>query len=447
MEGQDVETAQTLSSLDVDWSAKAISDRRDRFYSASQRKFVPYREPLILKRGKGQYLWDEKDRRYIDLLGMNLCISVGHAHRQVVTAAAEQMHDLTHCTTMFSHPVPAQYSEELAATMPSGHEWVVHLTNSGSEAIDLALLMSRASTGRIDLLALASSYHGATFGAQSVTGISDFRHPVPQLGGVTFVAEPNQYRGIHGAGTQAYLAEVKRAIDSSTSGRLAGILLEPVQGYGGIVPLPDGYIAGAFERVRAAGGLCIVDEVQSGVGRTGDAFWAFESHGVVPDIVVAAKGIGNGLPLGAVIAKREVAECMADKFLFHTYGANPVTSAAGRAVLQVIRDERLQENARVVGAELKAELEKLRSRFPLIGDVRGRGLMLAIELVLDRTTKEPATAATLAVFEGMRQHGLIASRSGPYRNVIRMCPPLCLSRSDIDAVVGGVTRSFEQLPQ
>jgi alanine-glyoxylate transaminase/(R)-3-amino-2-methylpropionate-pyruvate transaminase len=445
--GHGVDAPETRSFLEVDWSAKAITDRRNQFYSASQRKFVPYREPLILKRGKGQYLWDEKDRRYIDLLGMNLCISVGHAHHQVVRAATEQMADLTHCTTMFNHPVPAQYAEELAATMPPGHDWVVHLTNSGSEAIDLALLMARASTGRIDLLSLASSYHGATFGAQSVTGISGFRHPVPQLGGVTFVPEPNQYRGVHGAATEPYVAEVQRAIDSATSGRLAGLLLEPIQGYGGIVPLPDGYIAGAFERVRAAGGVCIVDEVQAGVGRTGDAFWAFESHGVIPDIVVAAKGIGNGLPLGAVIAKRDVAESMADKFLFHTYGANPVTCAAGRAVLRVISDERLQENAKKVGAALKAELEKLRSRFPLIGDIRGRGLMLAIELVLDRATKEPAAAATVEVFEGMRRHGLVASRSGPYRNVIRMCPPLCLSMSDVDAVVDGVTRSFEELPQ
>lgn len=431
------------SDLEIDWSTEAIVTRRDRFYSASQRKFVPYKEPLIIKRGKGQYVWDEKDRRYIDLLGMNLCISVGHAHPRVVKAATEQMAELTHCTTMFYHPVPAQYAEELAATMPTGHEWVVHFTNSGAEAIDLALLMARSRTSNIDMLALASSYHGATFGAQSVTGISSFRHRVPQLGGVTFVAEPNQYRGIHGEGIEPYLTEVQRAIDSSTSGRIAGMLIEPVQGYGGIVPMPEGYIAGAFERVRAAGGVCIVDEVQAGVGRTGEAFWAFESHGVVPDIVVAAKGIGNGIPLGAVIAKREIAEAMADKFLFHTYGANPVSCAAGRAVLKVIQDEKLQENARIVGAALKSKLEGLKEEFPLIGDIRGRGLMLAIELVKDRDTKEPAAETTAAIFEQTRHNGLVASRSGPYRNVIRMCPPLCLSMSDVDAVVEGFRQSFQ----
>ena len=430
-----MDTLKVQPELDVEWSTDAIVSRRERFYSASQRKFVPFKEPLIFRRGRGQYLWDEKDRKYTDLLGMNLCISVGHAHPLVVQAATAQIADLTHCTTMFYHPVPAQYAEELAGTMPAGHDWVVHFTNSGAEAIDLALLMARTYTGSIDVLALRSSYHGATFGAQSVTGIAGFRHNVPQLGGVTFVAEPNQYRGIHGEGVAPYVAEVKRAIDSSTSGSIAGMIIEPVQGYGGIVPMPKGYISGAAERVRAAGGLLIIDEVQAGVGRTGDAFWSFESHGVVPDIVVAAKGIGNGIPLGAVIAKREVAEAMADKFLFHTYGANPVACAAGRAVLRAIKDERLQENARTVGAALKSGLEAIREKSPLIGDIRGEGLMLAVELVKDRATKEPAPEETLAVFEALRLNGLIASRSGPYRNVIRMCPPLCLSLADAEVVI------------
>ncbi|TPI12513.1 aspartate aminotransferase family protein [Mesorhizobium sp. B4-1-3] len=432
----------THSSLAIDWSTQGIVDRRNRFYSASQRKFVPYKDPLIIKRGRGQYVWDEQDRKYIDLLGMNLCISVGHAHPQVVKAASEQVAELTHCTTMFYHPVPAQYAEELAGTMPAGHDWVVHFTNSGAEAIDLALLMARSHTSNIDMLALASSYHGATFGAQSVTGIAGFRHSVPQLGGVTFVPEPNQYRGIHGEGVEPYLKEIDRAIATSTSGRLSGMIIEPVQGYGGIVPIPEGYIAGAFERVRAAGGLCIIDEVQAGVGRTGEAFWSFESHGVVPDIVVVAKGVGNGIPLGAVIAKRDVAESMADKFLFHTYGANPVACAAGRAVLNVMREERLQENARIVGGALRARLEDLKERYPIIGDVRGRGLMLAIELVKNRATKEPAPEETLAVFEETRRNGLVASRSGPYRNVIRMCPPLCLAMADVDDVVDRFERSF-----
>ncbi|MEM7026034.1 MAG: aminotransferase class III-fold pyridoxal phosphate-dependent enzyme, partial [Pseudomonadota bacterium] len=328
--------------IETDWATDAIVERREKYYAATQRKLVPYATPLIFQRGQGQYLWDETGARYIDLLGMNVCISVGHAHPDVVEAASGQLAELTHCTTMFYHPVPAHYAEELTATMPPGHDWVVHFTNSGAEAIDLAFMLARSHTGNRDMLALRNSYHGATFGAQSLTGISGFRHEVGHLGGVTFVPEPNPYRGIFGEAVDPYLDEIDHAIRAATSGRLAGMIIEPVQGYGGIVPMPEGYIAGAFERVRASGGVCIIDEVQSGVGRTGDHFWAFEGHGVVPDIVVMAKGIGNGVPLGAVVARREVAECMADKFLFHTYGANPMACAAGRAVLKVMRDEKLQ---------------------------------------------------------------------------------------------------------
>ncbi|MEM8646957.1 MAG: aspartate aminotransferase family protein [Pseudomonadota bacterium] len=432
----------TIPASPVDWSTEAIVSRRDRFYAASQRKFVPYETPQIFERGAYQYLWDEKGNKYTDLLGMNLCISVGHAHPAVVEAVSEQAAKLTHCTTMFYHPVPAHYAEELTATMPKGHDWVVHFTNSGAEAADLALLMARGYTGNIDFLSLRTGYHGATFGAQSMTGIAGFRHNVPQLGGVTFVSEPNQYRGVHGAGIEPYLDEVERAITSSTSGKVSGMMIETVQGYGGIVPMPMGYISGAFERVRAAGGLGIIDEVQAGVGRTGASFWAFEAHDVVPDIVIMAKGIGNGIPLGAVVAKREIAEPMADKFLFHTYGANPVATAAGRAVLKVMTAEKLQENAAKVGAALKERLSDLQQKYEVIGDVRGEGLMLAIELVKDRRTKEPDPETTAAVFEESRKHGLIASKSGPYRSVIRMCPPLCLSMEDVDQVAEGFDASF-----
>lgn len=428
--------------FDTDWSLDAIVARRQRYFAASQRAFVPYAKPIVFRRGEGQYLWDEEGRRYLDLLGMNLSISVGHAHPAVVEAASRQAAELTHCTTMFYHPTPAQLAEELAVTMPAGEEWVVHFTNSGAEAADLALLMARSHTGNIDFLSLRTGYHGATFGAQAMSGIASFRHPVPQLGGIAFVAEPNPYRGVFGEEVAPYLAEIDHAITASTSGRLAGMILEPVQGYGGIVPLPAGYVAGAFERVRAAGGLCVVDEIQSGVGRTGKAFWAFESHSVVPDIVIVAKGIGNGFPLGAVVARRAIAESMADKFLFHTYGANPVSCAAGRAVLQVIRDEGLQENASKVGTRLKSLLQTLRNKYPAVGDVRGEGLMLAVELVRDRQTREPDPETTARVFEATREMGVIASKSGPHRSVIRMCPPLCCTIENAEFAAEALDRSL-----
>jgi alanine-glyoxylate transaminase / (R)-3-amino-2-methylpropionate-pyruvate transaminase len=431
-----------MSETVVDWSTEAIIERRNRYYSASQKSFMPYRTPLIFKRGERQYLWDENGRKYVDLLGMNVCISVGHSHPTVNHAVIEQLKALQHCTTMFSHPVPAHFAEELAQRMPKGPDWVVHFTNSGAEAIDLALVMAQTFSGNIDMLALRNAYHGATMGAQSLTGISRFRHDVPLLGGIHHIANPDPYRGIFGDDTEAYLAEIDATIRCATSGKLAGLIVEPVQGYGGIIELPHGYLKEAARKVRDHGGIVIVDEVQSGFGRTGDSFWAFEKHGIVPEIVVMAKGIGNGFPLGAVVAQREVAESLSGKFYFNTYGANPVSCAAGRAVLQVIDEEGLQANARAVGAELRKVLERLHQKCEIVGDVRGRGLMLAIELVKDRSSKLPATAEAADIFEKTREHGLVVSKSGANGNILRMVPPLCLGLADVDAISDALDACF-----
>ena len=432
--------------LPTSWQIDEIARLRDDYYAASQRKFVPFAEPMVFQRGSMQYLWDAEGRKYTDLLGMNVCISVGHSHPTVVAAATAQAAELTHCTTMFYHPTPAHLAQELAATMPKGHDWVVHFTNSGAEAVDLALTMARSYTGNLDMLALRSAYHGPTAAAQSVTGISGWRHP-GMPGNVAFVPEPNQYRGIFGenAGAAPYLDEIERALTYETSGRVAGIIVESVQGYGGIIEMPAGYMAGAAERVRAAGGLYIADEVQSGFGRTGDHFWGFEAGGVVPDIVVMAKGLGNGFPIGAVVCRKEIAAPMAEKFMFHTYGANPTSCAAARAVLQVLREDNVMENARSVGAALLARLHDLRDRHPAIGDVRGRGLMLAIEMVKDRATKEPDPDTTAAVFEATREAGLILSKSGAHRSCLRMVPPMCLSLADVEQVAEGLERAFASL--
>jgi alanine-glyoxylate transaminase / (R)-3-amino-2-methylpropionate-pyruvate transaminase len=199
---------------------------------------------------------------------------------------------------------------------------------------------------------------------------------------------------------------------------------------------------GAFKRVRAHGGVCIVDEIQSGFGRTGDHFWGFEAHGVVPEIVVLAKGIGNGFPLGAVVAQRHVTESMAKKYFFNTYGASPMACAAGRAVLQVIDEEGLQANSARTGAALRAMLERLQAQYEIIGDVRGRGLMLAIELVKDRRTKEPASIETAVIFERTRENGMVVSKSGAERNILRMVPPMCLQMSDIATIETAFNKSF-----
>jgi alanine-glyoxylate transaminase/(R)-3-amino-2-methylpropionate-pyruvate transaminase len=428
---------------DLDWSTDGIIGRRDTYYAATQRAFMPYRTPLIFSKGERQYLWDETGKKYVDLLGMNVCISVGHAHPKVTAAVEEQIKALQHCTTMFYHPVPAHFAEELVQRMPKGYDWVVHFTNSGTEAIDLALVMAQTYSRNIDMLALRNAYHGATIGAQSLTGISGFRHNIPLLGGIHHIANPDPYRGIFGDDTEAYLAEIDRTILYATSGKLAGFIVEPIQGYGGIVELPSGYLKAATTKVRERGGVLIVDEVQSGFGRTGDSYWAFEAHDVVPEIVVMAKGIGNGFPLGAVVAQRAVADSMAQKFFFNTYGASPTSCAAGRAVLQVIDEERLQDNSRNVGARLRAVLERLHQKHEIVGAVRGRGLMLAIELVTDRKSKTPAAEATADIFERTREHGLVVSKSGANRNILRLVPPMCLSDDDVDAVADALDRCFQ----
>ncbi len=435
-----------MTGLQTDWAIDATAARRDKYYAASQRKFIPFKDPMVFKRGSMQYLYDAEDREYLDLLGMNVCISVGHSHPKVVAAAQAQAAELTHCTTMFYHPVPAHLAEELAATMPTGHDWVVHFTNSGSEAVDLAMTIARTYTGHADLLALRTGYHGPTAAAQSVTGIASWRHP-GMPGNVAFVPEPNQYRGIFGenAGAAPYLDEVDRTIASATEGRIAGMIAESVQGYGGIIAMPKGYMSGAAERVRAAGGLFIADEVQAGFGRTGDHMWGFEADGVIPDIIVMAKGIGNGFPLGAVVTHRKIAAPMSEKFMFHTYGANPTSCAAARAVLDVIKTDNVQQNSKDVGGALYKRLLELKDKHHAIGDVRGRGLMLAIEMVKDRKTKEPDPQVTSTVFENCRASGLILSKSGPTQSVLRMVPPMCLSLGDVDKVAEGLDRAFSNL--
>ena len=432
-----------MAARELDWSRPAILNRRERYYAASQKSFMPYRSPMVFSRGERQYLWDEAGKKYIDLLGMNVCISVGHAHPVVNAAVQAQIGQLQHCTTMFSHPVPAQYAEELVARMPQGPDWVVHFTSSGTEAIDLALVMAQSFTRNIDMLALRNAYHGATIGAQSLTGIAAFRHNIPLLPGIHHIANPDPYRGIFGTDTQAYLDEIDRTVQYATPGRLAGLLVEPIQGYGGIVELPPGYLRAASAKVRAAGGILIVDEVQSGFGRTGDHFWGFEHHDVMPEVVVMAKGIGNGFPLGAVVAQRHVADSLGTKFFFNTYGASPMACAAGRAVLQVIDDEGLQDNARRVGTALRTVLDGLQQRHPIIGDVRGRGLMQAIELVSDRDSKAPATAETAEIFERTREQGLVISKSGAHKNILRMVPPMCLTLDDVAVVAQALERCFD----
>ena len=417
--------------IETNWDYQATLDRRHKYMSPSLGTFTAFSKPVILKRAEMQYVYDEKDRKYLDCLAQNLCISVGHNHPFVNSEAKKQIDEMVHCTTMYYQAVPAHFAEELVSTMPAGEDWVAHFVNSGAEAIDLAMLMARSYTRNFELLALRNSFHGLHFGAMALTGVKICRHNVPLDGGVRHVHNPDQYRGVHGATVEPYLNEIDVTINSSTPGEIAGFIAEPVQGYGGVIPLPKGYLAGAFKRVRAAGGVCIVDEVQTGFSRTGSHMWGFESHGVIPDIVVMAKGIGNGYPLAAVVAKRKVAEAMSKKKFFNTYGSNPMACAAGRAVLRVIEEGKLMQNAKETGALFEEKMLLLKERYDVIGDFRGRGLMRGVELVKDRRTKEPAPEEAARIAEMNKDNGLILGRGGVHGNILRFNPPMCVTKSDM----------------
>src|SRR5476649_1157105 len=354
--------------------------------------FLYYEKPLMIVEGKMQYVWDETGRRYLDGLGGIVTISVGHCHPHVIAAGNKQSELYQHSTTIYLQPNIAEYAEKLAAKMP-GDLKCVYFVNSGSEANDLALLMARLYTGNYDMIALRNAYHGGNASGMGVTAHSTWKFNVPHSFGVHHALAPYQYRGLFGyddadAGKK-YAADVKEVIDFATPGKVAGFIAESIQGVGGFVEFPSGYLKHAYEHVRAAGGVCIADEVQTGFGRTGSHFWGFETQGVIPDIVTMAKGIGNGAPLAAVVTTPKIAAVMAQKVHFNTFGGNPVVSAIGTAVLEVIEQEKTQENCLKLGNYILAGLSKLKEKYKVIGDVRGKGLMLGIEFVKDRATKTP----------------------------------------------------------
>ena len=282
-----------------------------------------------------------------------------------------------------------------------------------------------------------------------VTAHSTWKFNVPHSFGVHHAAVPDPYRGPYGRNDadagKKYAADVKQLIDFATLGQTAAFIAESIQGVGGVVVFPDGYLKHVYEHVRAAGGVCIADEVQAGFGRTGSHYWGFESQGVIPDIVTMAKGIGNGCPLAAVVTTPQIASVLSKRIHFNTFGGNPVVSAMGKAVLEVIDKEKLQENALNLGNYILAGLEKLKAKHSLIGDVRGKGLMLGIELVKDRATKEPAKAECMEVFESAREMGLLVGKGGLHSSVIRFAPPMCINKADADFMLQVFDAAFSDL--
>eukprot|EP01024_Parvocaulis_polyphysoides_P017012 TRINITY_DN17520_c0_g1_i2.p1 TRINITY_DN17520_c0_g1~~TRINITY_DN17520_c0_g1_i2.p1 ORF type:complete len:422 (-),score=41.20 TRINITY_DN17520_c0_g1_i2:314-1552(-) len=392
--------------------------------------FHYYKRPLQIVEGKQQYLFDETGRRYLDAFGGIVTVSVGHCHPQVVKAVTEQTHTLQHMSSVYLNNQVCEFAKELVSRMPGNLKNVI-IVNSGSEANDLALLLARVYTGNYDIVALRNAYHGLSMATMGITGQNTWKYNIAQGFGVHHALNPHPYRGPYGNDGPRYALDVKDLIQASApSGKVAGFISETIQGAGGAVQIADGYLQPVYQTIREAGGVCIADEVQSGFGRLGSHYWGFQTQGVIPDIVTLAKGIGNGVPLAALVTTPEIAEVVKRALYFNTFGGNPVSCAAGRAVLRVIDEELLQNNCASVGGYLKNQLKQLMGQYDVIGDVRGSGLMLGVELVKDRTTKEPAKQETLEVLETLRDVGVLVGKGGYYGNVLRIKPPMCFSQQD-----------------
>ncbi len=397
--------------------------------------FTIYAEPLMIVEGHMQYLFDETGCRYLDLLAGIVTVSVGHCHPKVTKRVQEQVGMLQHATTIYLHPNFPALAKKLASKMPKGLD-VTYFVNTGSEANDLAIQMARLHTGQRDVIALRNAYHGGSPSAVGLTSHHTWKYAVGGDGFVHHAVNPDPYRSPF-SGTPEEIAtqsvhDIRETIRYSTSGKVAAFISEPIQGVGGATAGARNYLKEAYAAIREHGGLCIADEVQTGFGRTGDHYWGFQNWNVVPDFVTMAKGFGNGMPLAAVTTRMEIATSLTQRLHFNTFGANPVAMAAGLAVLDIIDEEGIQQKAKELGARFRTGLDRLAATHQLIGDVRGMGLMLGVELVRDRRTKEPAKQEALAVLEHCREHGVLIGKGGLASNTLRITPPMCLTADDVD---------------
>ncbi|MAT69919.1 MAG: aspartate aminotransferase family protein [Planctomycetaceae bacterium] len=407
-----------------------------------------YREPLMVVEGHMQYVWDETGRRYLDAFAGIVTVSVGHCHPKIVERVREQTGKLQHTTTIYLHPTIAEFAERLAEKMPEGLTRT-YFTNSGSEANELAILSAREHTGHHDVIALRNCYHGGTATTMGLTAHGTWKFKSNQTPGIHHATPGYCYRcpyGLEYPSCDVKCAhDVRDLIRYETCGEVACFIAEPIQGVGGAVTPPPEYFQIVYDIVREHGGICIADEVQGGFGRTGTQYWSHQNWGVTPDAVTMAKGIGNGAPLGAFTTTEPISEVMTNRIHFNTYGGNPISMTQGLATLEVIDAEGIQDNALKVGNHLKDGLLQLQDKHPLIGEVRGMGLMLGVELVRDRASKEPANTEAADVLEKMKQRGVLLGKGGLFGNTLRIKPPMCLSIDDADYLIGCLDETLSEI--
>jgi 4-aminobutyrate aminotransferase len=399
-----------------------------------------YQEPLALVRGEGMYVWDDAGNRYLDCFGGVLTVSLGHANPKVNEAIIEQVKTLSHTSTLYANQPQSDLAEKLYQITP-GRLKKSFFTNSGTEADDTAIMAAKLYTGRHEIVVLRHSYSGRSATALSAVGHSTWRQLPAQVAGIVHARAPYCYRcplklSYPDCGL-ACAEDLEEVIMTTTTGEIAAFMAEPILGVGGFIVPPPGYFERAVEITRQHGGLFIADEVQTGWGRTGDKWFGIEHWNVEPDIITSAKGMGNGVPIGMTTATPEVADSYPG-LTFSTFGGNPVSMAAALAVIKVIEEEDLRTNAAVVGAHLRAGLEGLKEKYPIIGDVRGMGLMQALEFVKDRETKEPHPQAVAKVFEETKRRGVLIGKGGLYANVIRTGMPLVSTKDNVDEMVAAL---------
>ena len=408
-----------------------------------------YSEPLPLERGKGQYLWDTEGKKYLDFFGSIVTINVGHCNDEIVEKIVDQTRKLQHTSTLFPHENLVTLAEKMARITP-GNLKQSFFTNSGTEANETAVDAARAYTGNFHVVALRHSYSGRSSLAAGLTGQSPWKKHQAPVAGIVHAHNAYCYRCPFGRTYPSCdlicATDMKELIETTTSGSVAAFIAEPIQGVGGFITPPKEYFEITSRIVRDYGGVFIADEVQTGFGRTGGKWFGIEQYGVQPDLMTFAKGMANGFPIGATIARAEIAESLRGLTL-STFGGNPVAAAAANAVIDYIERERLVDNAAVVGDYLRQRLLELQENHLLIGDVRGMGLMWGIELVKDRRTKEPAPQETARIMEQAKDNGLIIGKGGLYGNVLRISPPLTISRADVDEAARLLNKTFSEVGQ
>jgi 4-aminobutyrate aminotransferase len=407
--------------------------------------FHYYKAPLVIERAKDQYVWDVDGNQYLDFFGGIVTISVGHCNETVNRQIHAQIDKLQHVSTVFATGPQVALAKKIASVTPNGELTKSFFTNSGTEANETAILTARCYTGSTEIVALRHSYHGRSSMGMALTAQASWRlGPVTQPG-IVHAHNAYCYRCPFGlkypdCGVKC-AHDVDELIRTTTSGQIAGFIAEPIQGVGGFITPPKEYFPIVEKIIRGYGGVFISDEVQTGWGRTGGKWFGIEQWGIVPDIITSAKGMANGSPVGLTVAKPDVAGGVKG-IQISTFGGNPVTSTAAKAVIDFIDENNLRNNAAEAGDYLRGRLEDLKEKHAVIGDVRGMGLMQALELVEDRVSKQPAAAITLGVMEAARENRILIGKGGLYGNVIRITPPLNISKTDVDEFIGRLDASL-----